>query len=42
MKKTILFLFLLVVLASCASHKQPKRNKAPKPGKPIPCPMKDC
>ena len=41
-KKFALYLFVLLLLVGCAANKQPKRNKAPKPGKPIPCPLKDC
>jgi predicted component of type VI protein secretion system len=34
-----LLLLTLVVLTACASNKPHKRLK---PGKPIPCPQKDC
>jgi hypothetical protein len=38
----IRFIFLLVVffMIGCASHHH--KNKKLKPGKPIPCPLKDC
>jgi predicted component of type VI protein secretion system len=37
--KLILAIFLMTVAAGCASHRP---NKKLKPGKPIPCPQKDC
>lgn len=40
LKKTLILL-IIVVLTSCASHKH-KPHKKLKPGKPIPCPLKDC
>jgi uncharacterized protein YcfL len=38
MKHWIGLLLVLVLIAGCGSHK----NKRLKPGKPIPCPQKDC
>ncbi len=37
----VLLLATIVMAASCASNKH-KPHKKLKPGKPIPCPMKDC
>jgi hypothetical protein len=39
--KKLLLILAIAVLASCASQKH-KPHKKLKPGKPIPCPMKDC
>lgn len=39
--KKLLIILAIITLASCASHKH-KPNKKLKPGKPIPCPLKDC
>jgi len=40
MKRLLVFLLISSVLAfGCASNKKHKRLK---PGKPIPCPLKDC
>ncbi|MGE0772474.1 MAG: hypothetical protein AB7K37_12230 [Cyclobacteriaceae bacterium] len=36
----ILLLFLSVSIVACASTRKP--HKKLKPGKPIPCPLKDC
>jgi hypothetical protein len=38
-KKIITFILLMAMAMSCASQKS---NKKLKPGKPIPCPQKDC
>lgn len=40
--KTIIVMMVLVFLASCASSSHIHKNKKLKPGKPIPCPLKDC
>jgi hypothetical protein len=39
-RKTIVFVLALAVILSCGSHN--KHKKKLKPGKPIPCPTKDC
>ncbi|MBK0404060.1 hypothetical protein I5M27_13780 [Adhaeribacter sp. BT258] len=45
MRKLFSFLVLLLtvtLLVSACSRSPYKNRKAPKAGKPIPCPMKDC
>jgi hypothetical protein len=37
----IVGIVVIMISASCASHHH-KQNKKLKPGKPIPCPLKDC
>jgi hypothetical protein len=38
-KKFIVLVVLLVLIGGCAAQ---KKHKKLKPGKPIPCPLKDC
>jgi len=35
-----ILIILVLLIEACASH--PKKHKKLKPGKPIPCPLKDC
>jgi hypothetical protein len=37
----VVFLAAVILLSSCASNRH-KPHKKLKPGKPIPCPQKDC
>jgi hypothetical protein len=37
----VLMMFVGLLLSSCASNNNHKHKKL-KPGKPIPCPLKDC
>jgi len=38
-KRVFIFAMMLVIAVGCASQKNHKKLK---PGKPIPCPQKDC
>lgn len=40
--KSIVVILCLAIVVSCASSAHTHKNKKLKPGKPIPCPLKDC